>query len=162
MSCSKKRKCYCSCLNSKPSRKKEENCKKTRCAEKNFFCSNRYNNALIETDTRQEIFNDQVSDSIILVKNSCDVTITATDTQTTIFLQSFIQILTIFLLSIGLDANSIRLFLQEVSQIARSIQLNRQRIIVKNSEGVNVTTSNNDTAIFIQNFLQALTLLLIP
>lgn len=162
MSCSKKRKCYCSCLNSKPSRKKEENCKKTRCAEKNFFCSNRYNNALIETDTRQEIFNDQVSDSIILVKNSCDVTITATDTQTTIFLQSFIQILTIFLLSIGLDANSIRLFLQEVSQTARSLQLNRQRVIVKNSKGVNVTTSNNDTAVFIQNFLQALTLLLTP
>ncbi|NER44807.1 spore coat protein X [Bacillus megaterium NBRC 15308 = ATCC 14581] len=106
----------------------------------------------METDTRQQILSDQVSDSIILVKNSCDVTITATDTQTAIFLQSFIQILTILLLSIGLDANSIRLFLQEVSQTARSLQLNRQRVIVKNSKGVNVTTSNNDTAVFIQNF----------
>ncbi|MEB2268340.1 spore coat protein [Priestia megaterium] len=160
MSCSRKRNCHCRCLDFKSSRKKEKNCKKIKCIEKNHFCSNRCNNALIETDTRQEILSSQVSDSLIIVKNSCDVNITATDTQTVVIFQTFIQILTIFLLSIGLDTNAIRLFLQEVSQAAKSIQLNRQRVIIKESRAVNVTTSNNDTAIFIQSFLQALTLLL--
>jgi spore coat protein X len=70
-------------------------------------------------------------------------------------------LLAIFLLLIGLDTNSIKLFIQEVTQIVKVIQSNRQKVIIKNSSHVNVTATNTDTVIFIQTFLQALAVLLI-
>ncbi|MED4268292.1 spore coat protein [Priestia megaterium] len=97
----------------------------------------------------------------MIVKNSCNVDVNLTNRQTIIIFQTFIQLLIIFLLLVGLDNNSIKLFIEEVSQIVKGIQENNQKVIIKNSSHVNITATNNDAVIFIQNFLQVLLVLLV-
>ncbi|MGE6833176.1 spore coat protein [Priestia megaterium] len=149
--CSHKCSNHCCCLPSKHSRKKDS------------LHFNKDNNidALIRFDENQVITGNQFSDAIVFVKNSCNVDVNLTDRQTIIIFQTFIQLLAIFLLLIGLDTNSIKLFIQEVTQIVKVIQSNSQKVIIKNSSHVNVTATNTDTVIFIQTFLQALAVLLI-
>ncbi|WP_179891663.1 spore coat protein [Priestia megaterium] len=78
-------------------------------------------NALIGTETIQKILSKQISNSIIVVKDSCNVNISVTDTQTAIISQSLLQVLTFILTLIGLDANSIRLITIEVLLLAKVI-----------------------------------------
>lgn len=94
------------------------------------------------------------------MKNSCNVDVNLTDRQTILIFETFIQLLAIFLLLIGLDNNSIKLFIEEVSQIVKVIQESEQKGIIKNSCHVNVMATHTDTVIFIQCFLQALAVLL--
>ena len=160
-------KCFdrCCCLTSKSSREKEKRCKKRKatCSKKDTIFNNKRNNtySLIKFDSNQEILSNQFSDSIIIVKNSCNVDDNLTNRQTILIFQTFIQLLIIFLLLIGLDNNSIKLFIEEVSQIIKGIQENKQEVIIKNSNHVSVTATNTDTVIFIQTFLQALLVLLV-
>jgi len=156
---------HCCCLTPKSSRKKEKRCKKRKptCFKKDTLFHNKGNNTnpLIKFESNQEILNSQFSDSIIIVKNSCNVDVNLTNRQTIIIFQTFIQLLIIFLLLVGLDNNSIKLFIEEVSQIVKGIQENNQKVIIKNSSHVNITATNNDAVIFIQNFLQVLLVLLV-
>ncbi|GAB1810861.1 spore coat protein [Priestia megaterium] len=116
-------------------------------------------NALIETETTQKILSKQISDSVIVVKDSCNVNISITDIQTAIILQSLLQVLTVILTLIGLDANSIRLITAEVLLIAKVIQSSNHKIIIKNSKNVHATTTNIDTVIFIQSLILVLIIL---
>ncbi|MFE0565535.1 spore coat protein [Priestia megaterium] len=116
-------------------------------------------NALIETETIQKILSKQISDSVIVVKDSCNVNISITDIQTAIILQSLLQVLTVILTLIGLDANSIRLITAEVLLIAKVIQSSNHKIIIKNSKNVHATTTNIDTVIFIQSLILVLIIL---
>ncbi|WP_318618944.1 spore coat protein [Priestia megaterium] len=116
-------------------------------------------NALIETETIQKILSKQISDSVIVVKDSCNVNISITDIQTAIILQSLLQVLTVILTLIGLDANSIRLITAEVLLIAKVIQSSNHKIIIENSKNVHATTTNIDTVIFIQSFILVLIIL---
>ncbi|MED4029855.1 spore coat protein [Priestia megaterium] len=116
-------------------------------------------NALIETETTQKILSKQISDSVIVVKDSCNVNISITDIQTAIILQSLLQVLTVILTLIGLDANSIRLIIAEVLLIAKVIQSSNHKIIIKNSKNVHATTTNIDTVIFIQSLILVLIIL---
>jgi spore coat protein X len=118
-------------------------------------------NALIGTETIQKILSKQISNSIIVVKDSCNVNISITDTQTAIILQSLLQVLTFILTLIGLDANSIRLITVEVLLLAKVIQSSNHKIIIENSKNVHATTTNIDTVILIQSFILILTILLI-
>lgn len=117
-------------------------------------------NALIGTETTQKILSEQISDSVIVVKDSCHVNISITNIQTAIILQSLLQVLTIILTSIGLDANSIRLITAEVLLVAKVIQYSNHKIIIKNACHVNTTATNIDTVIFIQSLILVLTILL--
>ncbi|MED4156455.1 spore coat protein [Priestia aryabhattai] len=156
---------HCRCLTLQSSRKKEKRCKKRKptCLKKDTLFHNKGNrtNSFIEFDSKQEALSNQFSDSIIIVKNSCNVHVNITNRQTILIFQTFIQLLIIFLLLIGLDNNSIKLFIEEVSQIVKGIQESKQEVIIKNSSHVNVTKTNTETIIFIQSFLQALLVLLI-
>jgi spore coat protein X len=116
-------------------------------------------NALIETETIQKILSKQISDSVIVVKDSCNVNISITDIQTAIILQSLLQVLTVILTLIGLDANSIRLITAEVLLIAKVIQSSNHKIIIENSKNVHATTTNIDTVIFIQSLILVLIIL---
>ncbi|NGY89445.1 spore coat protein X [Bacillus megaterium] len=80
-------------------------------------------NALIGTETIQKILSKQISNSVIVVKNSCNVNISITDTQTAIILQSLLQVLTFILTLIGLGANSIRLITVEVYSLQKLYNL---------------------------------------
>ncbi|MBZ6483982.1 spore coat protein [Priestia aryabhattai] len=155
----------CCCLTSKSSREKEKRCKKRKltCSKKDTIFHNKSNNTnfLIKFDSNQEILSNQFSDSIIIVKNSCNVDVNLTNRQTILIFQTFIQLLTIFLLLIGFDDNSIKRFIEEVSQIIKGIQENKQEVIIKNSSHVSVTAKNTETVIFIQTFLQAFLVLLV-
>lgn len=116
-------------------------------------------NALIGTETTQKILSNQTSNSIIVVKDSCNVNISITDTQTAIILQSLLQVLTFILTLIGLNANSIRLITAEVLLLAKVIQSSNHKIIIENSKDVHATTTNIDTVIFIQSLILILTIL---
>ncbi|WJX02577.1 spore coat protein [Priestia aryabhattai] len=116
-------------------------------------------NALIGTETIQKILSKQISNSVIVIKNSCNVNISITDTQTAIILQSLLQVLTFILTLIGLDANSIRLITIEVLLFAKVIQSSNHKIIIENSRDVHATTTNIDTVIFLQSLILVLTIL---
>ncbi|MGC3792214.1 spore coat protein [Priestia aryabhattai] len=156
---------HCGCLTPKSSRKKEKRCKKRQptCFKEDKLFHNKVisTNPLIRFDSNQEILSNQFSNSIIIVKNSCNVDVNLTNRQTIIIFQTFIQFLITFLLLLGLDNNSIKLFIEEISQIVKVIQENKQKVIIKNSSHVNITATNNDVVIFIQIFLQVLLVLLI-
>ncbi|MFE4036284.1 spore coat protein [Priestia sp. YIM B13489] len=155
---------HCCCLTPKSSRKKETGYRKRKstCFEKDtsFHKKDNKPHSLVGFEANQEFLSNQLSDSIIIVKNSCNVDVNLTDRQTILIFQTFIQLLAIFLLLIGLDTNSIKLFIEEVSQIVKVIQESEQKVIIKNSCHVNVRATHTDTVIFLQSFLQALAVLL--
>lgn len=119
------------------------------------------NNALIGAETTQKILSKQISNSVIIVRNSCNVNVSITDTQTAITLQSLLQVLTFILTLIGLDANSIRLVTIEVLLLTQVIQSSNHKIIIENSRNVNTTATNIDSVIFIQTLTLVLTILLV-
>ncbi|MEM5003274.1 spore coat protein [Priestia megaterium] len=119
------------------------------------------NNSLIGAETTQKILSKQISNSVIIVRNSCNVNVSITDTQTAITLQSLLQVLTFILTLIGLDANSIRLVTTEVLLLTGVIQSSNHKIIIEDSRNVNTTATNIDTVIFIQSLTLILTILLV-
>lgn len=118
-------------------------------------------NALIGSETTQKILSKQISNSVIIVRNSCNVNVSISDTQTAIALQSLLQVLTYILTLIGLDANSIRLVTTEVLLLTQIIQSSNHKIIIENSRNVNTIATNIDAVIFIQSLTLVLTILLI-
>ncbi|WP_047151402.1 spore coat protein [Aneurinibacillus tyrosinisolvens] len=99
----------------------------------------------------------QVSAEAIVIKDSCDVEVSTTDTQAAVNLQVALQVLIALVISVSIGssetANAITQDLLQKSQIK---QVNTQRTIIENSRGVRVTTTDTDVAVNIQLLAQVL------
>ncbi|OCA89296.1 hypothetical protein A8F94_23930 [Bacillus sp. FJAT-27225] len=113
-------------------------------------------------EARQRSVATQFSDEVIVVRNSVDVTVTSTDTKAAISLQVALQaaIQAVIRISIA-DSTLAERISQELLESSRIHQTTRQRTIVENSRGVNVTTTDTQIAVNIQVLVQLLLALIV-
>ncbi|HAQ07513.1 MAG TPA: spore coat protein [Bacillus bacterium] len=100
---------------------------------------------------------EQDSDELIWIKDSCNITVQTTDTQAAVSLQVGLQLAIALVVSVTIgDTDRGRKVAQEIFQKLDSEQTNKQKIIIKNSKDINVTTTDTDLAVNIQALLQVL------
>ncbi|BAC12530.1 spore coat protein [Oceanobacillus iheyensis] len=107
-------------------------------------------------------FLEQESAELIWVKESCDITVTSTDTQLGVSLQVALQlaIAVVIRLSIG-DTDRSEQVAQELTQYLGTSQVNKQKVYIYNTKDATVTTTDTDLAINIQILLQLLVAIVI-
>lgn len=113
--------------------------------------------AVVEQDGFQFSGIEQDSDELIWIKDSCNICVQTTDTQAAVSLQVGLQLAIALVVSITVgDTDRGRAMAQELFQKLDSEQTNKQKIIIKNSKDINVTTTDTDLAVNIQALLQVL------
>ncbi|MFP3844913.1 spore coat protein [Priestia filamentosa] len=99
----------------------------------------------------------QGSDELIIIRDSCDVTVTSTDTQIALSLQVALQVAIAIVINIAIlddvQAEDITNRLLQKSAIS---QMNRQKVLIEGSQDVTVSTTDTDVAISIQLLIQLL------
>ncbi|MEK5443693.1 spore coat protein [Fredinandcohnia sp. FSL W7-1320] len=106
--------------------------------------------------------NFQLNEELIFIKDSCDVTVTTTDTKAALNLQAALQAAIALVVSISIaDGSEAERVTQELLQSTRNKQISRQKTVIENSRNVNVTTTDTQVAINIQLLLQLLIALLV-
>ena len=121
----------------------------------NNFSNN--NDAFVLQDASQYSFMDQESAELIWVKESCNITVTSTDTQAAVSLQAGLQLAIALVINISIADSSQRdAVAQEMMQQFSLSQTNKQKIFIYNTKDAVVTTQDTDLAINIQALLQVL------
>ncbi|WP_236784865.1 spore coat protein [Alteribacter salitolerans] len=101
----------------------------------------------------------QLSEELIVVRNSCDVTVTTTDTKAAVNLQAALQAAIVILISISVaDSDQAERITDDLMQSVKSKQISYQQVIIEGSKNVNVTTTDTQILINIQLLVQLLIL----
>lgn len=105
---------------------------------------------------------DQLSNELIVIRDSANVTVSTTDTQVAVSLQAALQVAIAIVINISIaDATRAERVTTELLERAQIRQTNRQRLIIVNSRDVEVTTVDTDVAISLQLLLQILLALIV-
>ncbi|MEM1504087.1 spore coat protein [Domibacillus sp. 8LH] len=113
-------------------------------------------------DGFQKSVMEQESDELVWIKDSCNVEVRTTDTQAAVSLQVGLQLAIALVVSITIgDSDEGQSVAQELFQQFDSEQTNKQKIFVKNSKDVTITTTDTDLAVNIQALLQLLVALVV-
>ncbi|XYY60294.1 spore coat protein [Bacillus velezensis] len=107
-------------------------------------------NAFLDQDLAQANINKQVSEEAIIIRDSCDINVTSTDVQAVASVMTAINatVVTATLTSIA-DGVIAELVAQDLLRLTANKQINRQKLLIENSRGVNVTTVDADIAVLI-------------
>ncbi|MCY7900381.1 spore coat protein [Bacillus inaquosorum] len=126
-------------------KKEERKCNCDICCNGNGFFGN--DNVSIDQNLAQANLNKQVSDETIIIRDSCDINVSSVDTQTVASVLTAINnaVVVLTLTSIA-DGVIAELVAQDLLQIAANKQVNRQKLLIECSRGVNVSTVDVDTA----------------
>lgn len=104
----------------------------------------------------------QLSDEIIHIKDSCDVTVHTTDNKAAINLQAALQAAISIVLNIAIaDNKKAEEIQQELFQTSRIKQITNQKTIVENSRNITIETTDNQIAVNLQILLQLLLALMV-
>ncbi|MBY0223449.1 MULTISPECIES: spore coat protein [Sporosarcina] len=123
-------------------------------------CSNDSNNTGADADVISDI--DQFSNEVIVIRDSCDVMVSTTDTQVAVSLQAALQVAIAFVVNISIaDGTRAEKVTAELLERAQIRQTNRQKLIIENSRNIEVTTVDTDVAISLQLLLQILLALIV-
>jgi spore coat protein X len=115
----------------------------------------------ISTEAVQKNEELQLSEELIFIKDSCDVTVNTTDTKAALSLQAALQAAILIVLKISLaSSEQAEEISQELIQSSKIKQITRQKTIIENSRKVNVTTTDTQIAVNIQLLLAILISLL--
>jgi len=105
---------------------------------------------------------EQVSSEKIIVRDSCDIEVTSTDTQVAASLQIAIQAAIALVVNLTIaDNDRAEKVTQQLLQEADIKQINKQNLVIENSKDIKVTTTDTDVAISIQAMLQILVSLVV-
>src|SRR5690625_2817065 len=100
---------------------------------------------------------DQQSIESIVVKDSCDIEVSSTDTHAALNIQVALQVAIAIVVSISIaDSNQADTITQDFFAKLKSSQTNKQQVYIENSRGVNITTTDTDITVNIQILLQVL------
>ena len=103
----------------------------------------------------------QSNDELIVVKDSCDIEVHTTSTEAAVNIQLALQVAIVVILEISVgDSIDKEEVLQDLLQLTRVRQSNKQRTIIENSE-VCVTTTDTEVEVTAQIAIQILVALLI-
>lgn len=129
----------------------------------NSCCDNRCNNGCgndadgIFQDAVQKSDIGQGSDELIIIRDSCNIEVSSTDTQIALSLQVALQVAIAIVINIAIlddvQADDITNRLLQKSSIS---QVNRQKVLIEGSQDVKVSTTDTDVAISIQLLIQLL------
>ncbi|WP_228409642.1 spore coat protein [Radiobacillus deserti] len=119
-----------------------------------------------DEDTTQEgdavVQSSQTSNESIVIKDSCDIDVTTTDTQAALNVQAALQVAIALIISISiLDNGRADAVTQDLLANVKSSQHNKQHVYIENSRGVTVSTMDTDIAVNIQILLQILIALIV-
>ncbi|MFC0558131.1 spore coat protein [Halalkalibacter alkalisediminis] len=104
----------------------------------------------------------QFSEEYIFIKDSCDVTVSSTDTKAAVSLQASLQAAIALVISISVaSADQAEQITQELLQSTKTKQMNYQKTVIENSRNVEVTTTDTQIGVNIQLLLQILLALLV-
>ncbi|MDE5413454.1 spore coat protein [Alkalihalobacterium chitinilyticum] len=104
----------------------------------------------------------QSSEELIHILNSCDVTVSTTDTKAAISLQASLQAVIALIVNIAIaDSTKADTITQELLQTSKIKQQTVQKIVIDGSQNVDVTTTDTQIAANIQVLLQLLIALLV-
>ncbi|MCY9374386.1 spore coat protein [Bacillus spizizenii] len=136
-----------------PAEEEEEAVQEKLCAHKK--CKD--DDAFIDQDIAQANVNKQLSDETIIIRDSCDINVTSTDVQVVASVLTAINsaVVVASLTSIA-DGVIAELVAQDLLQITQNKQVNRQKLVIENSRGVNVTTVDADIAVLISTAINTL------
>ncbi|KPV42362.1 spore coat protein [Alicyclobacillus ferrooxydans] len=111
----------------------------------------------VEQGAEETIFTEQASDDHVIIKDSCDVTVTTTDIQAAVNLQVAIQLAIALVLSVSIaDGSQAQKIQQDLLQRISTKQLIRQKTYIENSRGIEVTMTDAEASVSIQLLLQVL------
>lgn len=118
------------------------------------FCDN---NSNAENEAAQISEIDQSSNEVIIIRDSCDISVETTDTQIAASLQAALQVAIAVVINITIaDSSRAEKVTQELLELSQIKQTNRQKLVIVNSRNVDVTTTDTDVAISLQLMLQIL------
>lgn len=104
----------------------------------------------------------QISEELIHIMNSCDVQVSTTDTKAAISLQASLQAAIALIITISIaDSSRAERITQDLIQSTKTKQQTIQKVVIDNSQGVNVTTTDTQVALNIQLLLQLLLALIV-
>jgi spore coat protein X len=104
----------------------------------------------------------QLSEEYIFIKDSCDVTVSTTDTKAAVSLQASLQAVIAIIISISIaDSSKAEKITQELLQTAKVKQVTYQKTIIENSRNVDVTTTDTQVTVNIQLLIQLLLALIV-
>lgn len=99
----------------------------------------------------------QSTEDHVIIKDSCDVTVTTIDIQAAVNLQIAIQLAIALILSISIaDGHQADRIQQELLQKIQTRQSICQKTVIENSRGVTVTMADAEASVNIQLLLQVL------
>ncbi|MCY8453848.1 spore coat protein [Bacillus spizizenii] len=116
------------------------------------------NDAFVDQDVLQAHLNKQISEEMIVIRDSCDVNVQSVDTQavTSVFV-AINALVVVVTLAVITDETLAELVAQDLLQLTENKQINRQKILIDNSRCVNVSTLDQDTATLVTVLVNALT-----
>ena len=118
------------------------------------LCDTKTDDTQAGTQTSKTI---QLNEEYIFIKDSCDVTVTTTDTKAAVNLQAGLQAAILILISISVGSSeTAEDFTQELMQTAKVKQVTFQKTVIENSRKVEVTTTDTQIGANIQILLQLL------
>ncbi|AUZ25961.1 spore coat protein [Bacillus licheniformis] len=146
-------------LDHKEKEKEDRKCNCDVCCNNNGFGND---NAFINQDLAQANLNKQVSDETIIIRDSCDINVTSTDVQavTSVVTALNAAVVTATLTSIA-DGVIAELVAQDLLQLTANKQVNRQKLLIECSRGVNVSTVDADIATLISTATNTLVAILV-
>ncbi|MFJ5963755.1 MULTISPECIES: spore coat protein [unclassified Bacillus (in: firmicutes)] len=125
----------------------------------NDFCDD-HENILQEGD--QISLTNQVSEEVIIVRDSCDIDISSIDAQVAVSIQTAIQLALVAIVNISIaDGDLADQIAQDLVQLTETKQANRQKLVIENSRDVRVSTIDADVTVAVQTLVQILAALII-
>jgi len=113
--------------------------------------------SVVEQEGTQVMKTVQDTTEHIVIKDSCNIHITTTDTQASVNLQVAIQLAIALVISISiLDAQQAERITQELFQKIQTKQAIHHKTVIENSRGITVTTTDTEVSVNIQLLLQVL------
>ncbi|MFD2617321.1 spore coat protein [Terrilactibacillus laevilacticus] len=104
----------------------------------------------------------QGTDEVIVIKDSCDVEVRTTSTEAAVTIQLAIQVAVFVIVQIAVlnDIEEAEIT-QDLLQLTKTKQINKQKTIIENSRGVKVRTEDTNIAVSVQIAVQILVAILV-
>ncbi|MTT33151.1 spore coat protein [Terrilactibacillus sp. BCM23-1] len=142
-------------------------CEDTKCRKKEWCALDDYcahplsSNSDLNQNLDQVNSTFQGNDEVIIIKDSCDVEVETTSTEVAVTVQLAIQVAVFVIVQIAiLDDIEEAEITQDLLQLTKIKQLNKQKTIIENSRGVEVRTQDTSIAVSLQIAVQILVVVL--
>ncbi|OLP64850.1 Spore coat protein X [Bacillus pumilus] len=106
--------------------------------------------------------NKQISEEVIIIRDSCDINVSSVDAQVAVSVQTAVQLALVAIINLSIADNDLAdEIAQDLVQLTTTKQANRQKLVIENSRDVSVTTVDADVAVAVQTLVQILAALII-